>query len=193
MKHIRRCAVSHCDKPQYASNGLCTLHNDRLRRNPNDYGRVYNELVDRLERDLDIVVGQCWEHRVKRPHGYSRVWLYGQELLAHRVAYAVWRGPIPDGLYVLHNCDNRPCCNPSHLFLGTHQDNMDDMYGKGRGKKASGEKLPQTKLSESKVLQIKTLIRDGFKNPEIGRQFDVSTATIHNIRHNKVWKHIQLE
>lgn len=54
------------------------------------------------------------------------------ETRAHRAAWVHYCGPIPDGVYVLHRCDNPPCCNPRHLFLGTQQDNMNDMYAKGR-------------------------------------------------------------
>ena len=54
---------------------------------------------------------------------------------SHRYAWELWEGPIPNGMNVLHRCDNRRCCNPAHLFLGTQQENMLDMYAKGRGQK----------------------------------------------------------
>lgn len=72
----------------------------------------------------------CWEWQGPRHSaGYGKVGMDGRTQLAHRVAYGLDR--IPDGMLVLHHCDNPPCCNISHLFLGTYQDNYDDMIAKG--------------------------------------------------------------
>jgi hypothetical protein len=62
----------------------------------------------------------------------------------HRMAWILWMGEVPDGLYVLHHCDNRKCCNPEHLFLGTHKDNMQDMKEKGRACKGEKSHLHHT-------------------------------------------------
>jgi hypothetical protein len=64
--------------------------------------------------------------------GYGIFWLDGKQVQAHRVAWTLQHGPIPDGLHVLHKCDNRYCVNIDHLFLGTAQDNVNDMIAKGR-------------------------------------------------------------
>lgn len=83
----------------------------------------------------------CWVYvGPTKQGGYGR-FSYGcggKKKLAHRVAWELANGPIPDGLLVCHSCDNPPCCNPKHLFLGTHQDNKDDAVAKDRHDKTGG-------------------------------------------------------
>lgn len=75
----------------------------------------------------------CFEWQgTLREKGYGRLYHLGRLGDAHRVAWELTRGPIPDGLYVCHKCDNPPCVNPDHLWLGTNTDNMRDMVRKGR-------------------------------------------------------------
>lgn len=71
---------------------------------------------------------ECWPWmNAKTPNGYGTVYFGGRMVGAHRVSWELTHGPIPDGLFVLHHCDNPPCCNPAHLFTGTHTDNVRDM------------------------------------------------------------------
>lgn len=86
-------------------------------------------------------ISGCWNWTLRADRaGYGRVKVTGFGRAgnfvdrAHRYAWAAFNGPVPDGMHVLHRCDNRRCCNPGHLFLGTHDDNMADMIAKGRGR-----------------------------------------------------------
>lgn len=75
----------------------------------------------------------CWESKFsKRCGGYGRFWAFGRDIPTHRVAWVLTNGEIGDELIVCHKCDNPPCCNPEHLFLGTHKDNAMDKSMKGR-------------------------------------------------------------
>lgn len=80
---------------------------------------------------------ECWEWNCSaQKWGYGWLRIKGKNYLAHRLAYEFVHGEIPQGLHVLHKCDNPPCCNPNHLFLGTQADNVEDMKVKGRGRKS---------------------------------------------------------
>lgn len=75
----------------------------------------------------------CWLWMANRNRGYGRAKLRRRSIFAHRVAWVIAHGPIPDGLCVLHHCDNPPCVRPDHLWLGTDLDNQRDRWAKGRG------------------------------------------------------------
>lgn len=95
-------------------------------------------LSERLWEKVDVGrPDECWPWRGSKKRGYGRIRGEGgrqsRTLFAHRVVWQLEYGPIPFGLCVLHSCDNPPCCNPGHLFLGTNDDNLRDMRSKGRG------------------------------------------------------------
>ena len=88
----------------------------------------------RLINKVSIDENGCWNWKGGLSGcGYGYITFEGKKQGAHRVSYKLFNGPIPKNMLVLHKCDNRACINPDHLFLGTHQDNMDDMWEKGRG------------------------------------------------------------
>jgi hypothetical protein len=86
----------------------------------------------RIRGNVHVTDSDCWVWQgYRNEHGYGRLW--APKRYVHRAAYEAFVGPIPAGLNVLHRCDNPPCCNPAHLFLGTRADNARDMLAKGRG------------------------------------------------------------
>ncbi len=123
--------------------------------------------------------------------GYGLFQLRGKSVGAHRVSYEHFIGPIPEGLFVLHNCpcgDNPSCVNPNHLKLGDAQDNMDDMFAKGRAIKLSKDQHPMAKLSSDDVLDIKELYSQGFTQLEIADFYGVHRTHIGKILAGKLWK-----
>jgi len=123
--------------------------------------------------------------------GYGRVRRGKRTHYAHRVAYELLVGPIPEGVCVLHRCDTPPCVNPAHLFLGTIADNNQDMVQKGRGIAKSGEQHCRARLTEDDVLAIRARAAAGETQRPLAREYGVDQATISNIVTRKSWKHVQ--
>ncbi len=108
-------------------------------------------------------------------------------LSAHRVSWELHKGLIPDGQRVLHRCDNPPCVNPDHLFLGTQKENVQDCKTKGRLNRARGEKQGLAKLTENQIIAIRQSIKNlGLTALEYG----ISRSTVSAIRNKKTWKHV---
>jgi hypothetical protein len=104
---------------------------------------------------------------------------------AHRISYQIFKGEIPKDKCVLHKCDIRCCVNPNHLFLGSIQDNQNDMVKKKR--QTYGEKNPMSKLGEKEVVAIRN---DTRRQQEIANFYKVSQTTISEIKHKKIWTYI---
>jgi hypothetical protein len=134
----------------------------------------------------------CWNWTgYKNAEGYGAVQWNGKLDRAHRISYRLFHGPIPPGILVCHHCDNPPCVNPKHLFLGTNQDNTDDKVEKHRHTWCTGSEHPNAKLDELKVLEIKRLLRYEITQSVIAKQFGVSCGTIKAIRQKKSWVHVR--
>lgn len=119
---------------------------------------------------------------LKNVKGYGRRQGYkGREWFAHRAAWDEQVGSIPEGMLVLHRCDNPPCCNTDHLFLGTHEDNMHDMVNKGRGVTLRGVANPCGRLTASQVEQVRSMYRSGWDQHKIAAEFEVTQATISRV------------
>jgi hypothetical protein len=106
----------------------------------------------------------------------------------HRLSYEHFKGPIPEGLLVCHSCDNPPCCNPDHLFLGTHEDNSQDASAKDRT--LFGENASNVLLTENDVMQIHKKRDAGLSLREIAGQYGVSLQCIHHIVTGKNWNRL---
>lgn len=132
----------------------------------------------------------CWEYTgVTGEGGYGYVRRRPRQLRAHRYAWELVNGSVPDGMFVCHRCDNRKCCNPDHLFLGTHRDNMDDMIGKGRLRTHAqdGENNGNSRLDWETVQKIRELYAIGASQMQIGKMYGISNSSVHLIVHHKTW------
>lgn len=123
--------------------------------------------------------------------GYGQIKLPGQrkQIYAHRLSYMIHKGEDPGKKHICHTCDNPRCVNPEHLFIGTSQDNHDDMKAKGRH--TFGEKSATAKLSEGQVKQIKTLLKEKIPQMLISKIFGVSQIQISRINTGQRWAHIK--
>lgn len=134
----------------------------------------------------------CWEWTASVSHGYGRI---SSEVMrsdgAHRVSWRMHNGPIPEGLCVLHKCDNRRCVRPDHLFLGTKQDNVDDMMRKGRHRPSTcrGMDAPGAKLTDADVAAIRGEYK-GSNRGKLAARYGVRGETIWMIATKRTWRHI---
>ena len=122
--------------------------------------------------------------------GYGQLRSNNRSFRAHRVSWELHFGQVSTGLDVLHHCDNPPCVNPSHLFLGTQTDNSADMWAKGRGRYVAqpGSKNGRAKLTEEKVSHILDLYASGgFTQKELAQRFAISPCSVWEIVHGKKW------
>lgn len=130
------------------------------------------------------------------PKGYGKVGrVPGGESLAHRISWILTNGPIPDGLCVLHRCDNPPCVRTDHLFLGTLADNIHDMDDKGRRvrKGLPGMAHHKAKLTDDTVRAMRMeRQRNGTSYPALGRMFGVSTHAAWLATTGRGWSHVPL-
>lgn len=134
---------------------------------------------------------ECWPWTGRKDKsGYGRIARKGPYVYAHRVAWILAKGPVPEGKDILHRCDNRACCNPAHYFLGDQATNNRDMWAKGRGK---------TKLNPEAVREIRAAfaalgdpkkVPDGF-NQRLAEKYGVLDKTIWEVRRGINWSRIK--
>lgn len=167
-------------KPQFCSSACRNIHCESVAEATAE-DRFWS-YVDKRGPD------DCWEWKANRsPSGYGKfMWRRGRTQMASRVAYHFSKGD-PGTLFVCHSCDNPPCCNPAHLWLGTHQDNMDDMDRKGRRKVSirRGADNNNTKLNEKIVREIR---QSSLPQKDLAQRYGVTTTAIYLIRKRQNWR-----
>lgn len=136
-----------------------------------------------------------WVGNINPASGYGRLFYGGRNHMAHRISYELIHGPVSTELVICHKCDNPPCVNPNHLFLGTHADNVADKMRKGRwgGGPKSGQENHNSLLTDEQASEIKGLLKLPHfhgKYAQMGRAFGVDECAIHHIKSGRSWKHV---
>lgn len=137
---------------------------------------------------------ECWEWQASLDgsgYGQTHCDYPIRHVKAHRVAYFLENGQIPDHLCVCHRCDNRKCVNPSHLFLGSYAENSADMVAKNRSFRPRGELQGSSKLKAHQILEIREIYsKGGISQRNLGIKYGVSQGTIYDITKRLKWKHV---
>lgn len=131
---------------------------------------------------------ECWEWQgATIQNGYGQIGKGSKVYYAHRISYELHHGPIPEGMYVCHSCDNRRCVNPNHLWVGTAADNMMDASQKNRLNPVCGEASHHAKLTSDAVIRLRT---GQMAREEAIRAFGVNSEAIRLVLRGKTWKHL---
>lgn len=131
--------------------------------------------------------GECWLYGTG--DGYGKVTIRRTESVpAHRLAYQLAYGPIPDGLVVRHKCDTPRCVRPEHLEVGTHADNSKDMTTRQR--QARGQQQGSAKITEGDVVAIREMARSGVTQTEIASAFGISRSEASSVIRGDKWSHV---
>jgi hypothetical protein len=164
----------------------------------NDTLRFRDERLDRRFWPKVDRAAECWVWTAYVSKAGYGVINDGTPKYAHRLVYELLHGPIPDGMFVCHRCDNRRCVNPSRLFIGTAANKSRDMVSKGRstkgrdqppGSRKTGESHGRARLTAVQVAEIRRLYQTGsFSQQQLGRMFGVSGAHVCGIVHGKFWR-----
>jgi hypothetical protein len=189
------CAVEGCER-EAKVRGWCHSHYAQWRRTGDPVGTSRSTLSERFWSKVALGGSdECWEWQAaRRTAGYGAFKIGGRQGKihnAHRIAWVLTHGEIEDELFVLHRCDNRPCCNPAHLFLGTQLDNMRDMFAKGRRPPAVGERSGNARLTEAAVIAARA--NYGGRSGEVKAlcvKYGVHKNTMLAALHRRTWKHV---
>lgn len=196
------CGYKECDR-ELSRGGLCDLHymrkwNGRDMDAPVQVSGWGKSNHERLWSRVDIRgEDECWEWTASRStNGYGMFKMYPPEAPkptstnASRAAYILHHGEEPKE-HVLHHCDNPLCCNPNHLYIGTHTDNMRDKKRRGRAPGLKGDNNGNSKLKAEDVREIRRFYETGdYSKAELARMFGVTSTTVSHIITRRTWAHV---
>lgn len=190
-EHCNSLFIPRSDKVKHSKGGRfcsrkCSFDFQTENKKPTEV-RFWNNIV-KLSED------ECWPYMSMHKSGYGVFNFEGKMVRAHRVAYYFSKGDIPSGLLIRHTCDNRICCNPKHLIIGTYEDNMQDMRDRNRHLLISGENHYLNKLTNNDVIAIKKeYLNSKPSYASVARKYKVNYNTISDIVKGITWKHIKIE
>ena len=178
------CKIDGCGKPQDAR-GWCGTHYKRWQATGDPLGlrlpvrETLGDAASDIRDRIKVLDNGCHEWTGALAGEYGIMRFEGKNQKTHRLIWRFVRGPIPERMFVCHSCDNPPCCNPDHLFLGTPEDNSRDMSEKNRGRRGRN-------LSIETIQRIKHLLSLGYvPQKDIARLLEISTKTVQNINTGK--------
>lgn len=190
-----KCQLEDCTSP-VKRKGYCNKHVLRFEKHGDPNYSFFNleqvalRLWSRVSVSADI--SRCWEWQGKlddKGYGAMTSVVDGVKYRrAHRLSYRLFFGFDPGRMKVCHHCDNPPCVNPHHLFLGTQGTNMRDMAAKGRATKGSRQWL--TKLTEQDIPEIRRALAAGVMQKDLAVRFGVSKGTIWHVSQGLTWAHV---
>ena len=137
------------------------------------------------------ITSNCWiSKRSVRKDGYSSLKVNGKEVLAHRLSFEIFRQAIPVDKLVCHTCDVRNCVNPDHLYLGSDSTNAKDRQVRNKSCIQTGEKNHRSFLTYQHVLDIREMIKNGYRGSTLAKYFGLKETHISAIKNKKIWVHI---
>lgn len=162
-------------------------HSFHVNLTPRQISRFWNKI-----RLIGASDDECWVWtRATTGMGHGVVRMDGANHGAHRIAYFLGKGTFDSRLNVCHACDNPPCCNPNHLWIGTQSDNLRDMFAKNRRPSAKGTRHASAKLNDDLVREIREIYaRGGISTRALAVKYGVDYSGIHGIVTRKYWKHV---
>ena len=192
MKYIPRKPCLNCGNPvKKTTNTTCSKRCSNLIKWQKKRGDIKEHLKKKIINYSEKCdVSGCWNWKMaKNSRGYAEISHNAKKERANRISYQAFKGEVPSHLFICHTCDNPACVNPDHLYIGTHQNNVDDKLK--RNKQPRGEEIKLAKLTEKDILKIRELWEKRYMSQQkIADQFGVIQTTISRIVLRQTWKHI---